>query len=128
MKTPFLIGGLLLISIYGAGCATNVTGPFQDIRVTSEPTGIVVKTDSNRILITPGVFSLERNRQHILVAEHESFEPQKITLTNSTQGWFWANAIFGGVVGAIGDAHSGSCDELKPKEVHFVFQHTNPQQ
>lgn len=116
------------LALFICGCATNATGPFQDIRVTSEPTGIVVKTDSNRTLITPGVFSLERNRQHTLVAEYEGFEPQKITLTNGPQGWFWANAIFGGAIGAIGDVHSGSCDELNPKEVHFVFRHTNSQQ
>jgi hypothetical protein len=111
-----------LLAVCSAGCATNVTGPYQEVHVTSEPPGLMVKSDSGQSIVTPGTFSLERNKKHILSAECPGFETKTIELKSGIQGWFWGNAILGGAVGGVWDMQSGSAGELKPNKVHFIFK------
>lgn len=112
---------LLLITLCSMGCATVATGKYQEIPITSEPLGAVIKSENGESIITPGKLKLERNKSHTLVAEYPECEPQQVQLKNKVQGWFWGNILLGGVIGGVVDIASGACDELIPKEVHFNF-------
>lgn len=103
------------------GCATIITGKHEKVKVTSNPPGATVRTDSGEIIKTPGNFTLERNEDHVLVAEYPGAESQQKNVKHGVQGWFFGNIIFGGIIGGVVDIVSGSCDHLSPKEVHFDF-------
>jgi len=119
MKNSICI--ILVFSLFFNGCATIVTGKYQDVPVSSEPPGAKVKTGEGQTLITPCHFQLLRNRDYTIVAEYNDKESRQAQLKHSLQGWFWVNILLGGIPGMIIDLASGSCDELKPKQVHFDF-------
>jgi len=107
--------------MWSSGCATVMTGKYQNISVTSEPPGVKVRSDTGVSITTPGSFDLIRNQDHTLVAEYPGCEPQQKELKHGVQGWFWGNILLGGIIGGIVDAASGASDELQPKKVHFNF-------
>jgi len=121
MKGLVLFLCLFIVVLGTSGCATIVTGKYQNISVTSEPPGINVRADTGESIITPGSFNLIRNKNHTLVAEYEGAEPQQVQLKKGVQGWFWANILLGGVIGGVVDMASGACDKLTPDKVHFNF-------
>jgi hypothetical protein len=102
-----------------------MTGKFQSVPVTSEPSGVKVKAETGETITTPGKLNLIRNTEHVLTAECSGYEPQQLKLHNKAQGWVWGNILLGGGIGLIVDCASGASDELIPKEVHFDF--VNPQ-
>ena len=103
------------------GCGSIMTGKYQVVPVTSEPPGAKVRADFDATILTPGKLHLIRNKEHTLLAEYPSHEPQQIKLHNKAQGWVWGNILLGGVIGLAIDCASGASDELIPKEVHFNF-------
>jgi hypothetical protein len=109
--------------LLSTGCATVMTGKFQSVPVTSEPSGVKVKAETGETITTPGKLNLIRNEEHTLMAECPGYEPQHLKLHNKAQGWVWVNILWW--PGLIVDCASGASDELIPKEVHFDF--ANPQ-
>ncbi len=103
------------------GCATIVTGKYQEVPITSNPAGVKVQVDGKAQLEAPGEFKLVRNKTHTLVATYPGAEPQKRTLKHGMQGMFLGNILIGGGIGMIIDVVSGASDELTPKSVHFDF-------
>jgi hypothetical protein len=103
------------------GCATTDTGKYQEIPVTSDPSGATVRADTGETTITPGKLYLSRDKRHTLVAEYPDCKSQKLTLHNEAQGWALGNVISGGLVDLVADCGDGSKYELIPKEVHFNF-------
>ena len=112
---------LLCAFAFLTGCATIMTGKYQNIPVTSEPPGIKVRLDTGASITTPGSFDLSRNQDHTLVAEYPGCEPQQKELKHKLQGWFWGNIFLCSVIGGIVDLASGACYELRPEKVHFDF-------
>jgi len=121
MKILLLFLCMFTVVMGTSGCATIVTGKYQNISVTSEPPGIKVRADTGESILTLGSFNLIRNKNHTLVAEYEGTEPQQVQLKKGVQGWFWANILLGGVIGGVVDMASGACDKLTPDKVHFNF-------
>jgi predicted small secreted protein len=93
MKKTILIANLLIAAILMSGCATIVTGKYQNISVTSEPTGALVRADNGMSITTPGSFKLMRNQRYTLIAEYPGAEPQQKKLKRGLQGWFWGNIL-----------------------------------
>lgn len=120
----FLICLLILPFI---GCASIITGKYQKIPITSEPSGVKVRSDTGESITTPGSFTLSRNEDHTLVAEFPGAETQQKKLKHGLQGWFWGNILFGGIIGGVVDLASGACDELQPEEIHFDFSSSGQQ-
>jgi len=90
MTRVLLITILLIAAILVSGCATIVTGQYQDISVTSEPSGAMVSADNGMSLTTPGNFKLERNHNYTLTAEYPGAESQQKEIKHGVQGWFYA--------------------------------------
>ena len=68
---------LLCAFMFLTGCATIMTGKYQNIPVTSEPPGIEVRSCTGVSMTTPGSFKLVRNKDYTLFAEYSGCEPQQ---------------------------------------------------
>jgi len=112
---------LLCAFMFLTGCATVMTGKYQNIPVTSEPPGIEVMSSTGVSITTPGSFKLVRNKDYTLFAEYSGCKPQQKELKHKLQGSFWTNTLIWGVTSGAVDLASGASDELLPKKVHFDF-------
>jgi len=122
MKKTLLVLCLVFVAAYSSGCATVATGKYQDILVTSEPSGAEVTSSTGRRTITPGTLTLRRSEPCILVAQLEGYPELQRQLTRTTQGWFWGNILLGGIIGGVVDVASGSDKKIKENEVFFDFE------
>lgn len=121
-KVPKPILTLLACAfVFLTGCATVMTGKYQNIPVTSEPPGIEVRSSTGESLTTPGSFKLVRNKDYTLFAEYLDCEPQQKEVKHKLQGSFWTNTLIWGVTSGAVDLATGASDELLPKKVHFDF-------
>ena len=119
MKATLYVG-LLLAVVCSSGCATVATGKYQRVMVTSEPPGVKVRSDMGESVTTPGNFNLQRNQNHVLVAEFEGCAPQQRTLKHGLQKWFYGNILIGIIPGVV-DLATGSAEKLIPDKIHFDF-------
>jgi len=124
MTRAILITNLLIVAILVSGCATIVTGKYQNVSVTSEPPGAKVRTDNGLSITTPGSFRLLRNQHYTFIAEYPGAEPQQKKLKRVVQGWFWGNILLVSCTGCAVDLTSGSAYELVPDKVNFDFTNT----
>ena len=124
MTRVILVTNLLIVAILASGCATIVTGQYQNISVTSEPPGATVRIYNGMSITTPGSFKLVRNQRYTLVAEYPGAEPQQKKLKYGVQGWFWGNILLVSGAGCAVDLTSGSAYQLIPDKVHFDFTST----
>lgn len=103
-----------------AGCATIVHGGTQDIRVSSQPSGAVVRVQG-MATTTPGVLKLERKGTHTLVFEKEGHKSVEVQLNKTVDGWLFGNILIGGIIGLVIDFVSGAAYKLTPADVNVVL-------
>ncbi|MDT8303190.1 MAG: hypothetical protein RQ760_17055 [Sedimentisphaerales bacterium] len=120
LKMP-IITFLLCGFVFQTGCATIMIGSYQDIPVTSEPSGIEVRCSTGATVTTPGSFKLVRNKDYTLSAEYSDCEPQQRELKHKLQGAFWTYTLIWGATSGAVDLATGASDELVPKTIHFDF-------
>ncbi len=116
------VEGLIVVAAVLAlvGCATIIHGGTQEIRVTSQPSGAVVRIPG-LATTTPGVLKLQRRKLYTLVFEKEGYKPVEVQLKKTVDGWLFGNIIFGGLVGLAIDFGTGAAYKLTPAEVNVVL-------
>ena len=118
----FLVGAMCLLV---SACATIILSPEQELSISSNPSGATV-TNSGQILgTTPLVADLKRNRNHNLQIELEGYHPYEVALSRSASGWIFGNIIFGGVIGLVIDAATGSMYVLSPDQIQAQLHRTD---
>ena len=120
VKMPILTF-LLCGFVFLTGCATIMTGSYQDIPITSEPSGIEVSSSTGVSITTPGSFKLARNKDYTLTAEYSDCESQQKELKHKLQGAFWTYTLIWGATSGAVDLATGASDEIVPKAIHFDF-------
>jgi len=102
--------GMFLLAL-SAGCATIITGsgPSQTVRIASEPRGASVYADGNMIGKTPVVAVLTRKDDHAIKLVMTGYPDHTVQISNTYNGWFWGNILFGGLDGMVIDLLDGSC-------------------
>jgi hypothetical protein len=122
MKNCVLLLALLACS---TGCATIMTGygPSQSIRIASEPKGADVYADGALIGKTPTVASLTRKDDHTIKLVLDGYPDKTVQISNTYNGWFWGNFLFGGLDGMVVDLLDGACTgALSPNEVEEAWK------
>ncbi len=119
MRTWIIGIAAMLYLVMMSGCATIMHGKYQDIPITSEPSGATVTATSGQKIATPGTMMLIRNKPVILKAELEGYEPAEQKLSPKVAGWFFGNILAGGIIGGAIDHSSGAGSDLVPHDVHF---------
>lgn len=81
----------MLYLVMMSGCATIMHGKYQDIPITSEPSGATVTASSGQKITTPGTMTLIRNKPIVLRAELDGYQAaeQKLSAVLSS---VWAES------------------------------------
>ncbi len=118
---------VLLIAALLTGCASIIHGSRQDVRVTSVPSGAVVRVNlNNQATTTPGVLTLNRKEiGYVLTFEKQGYKPVEVSIRRTVDGWLFGNILFGGLIGLVIDFASGSAYKLTPDEVSTVMTQMN---
>ena len=121
MSGKVLIIAALFCILTLSGCGGTLGGKFQEIAVTSNPSDIEVVASTGNSCYTPGSLNLRRNKNHVLYATYLG-QTQKKTVRHGLDLLFFGRSLFGGgPINSAFDVAGGSCDSLKPDEVHFDF-------
>ena len=110
-----------------SSCASIIHGSRQDVRVTSVPSGAVVRVNlNNQATTTPGVLTLNRKEiGYVLTFEKQGYKPVEVSLRRTVDGWLFGNILFGGLIGLVIDFSSGSAYKLTPDDVSTVLNQMN---
>ena len=130
-KTKVLpvLGLVVLFMTINSGCCTIMSGNHQEVKVNSEPPGIVVTDSDGTSVTTPGVLTLSTKRNHTLTAKHPEYGEQQRVLKRKLNNWVFANLpLHYGIIGIPVDLLTGAYLELKPKSVTFTFEQENSQE
>jgi len=113
MMRKILAGLLLVAMFFCTGCATIMSHGPQTMNIISEPDGADLEIFDRRAgstivkTKTPHTATLERGdgfflkKYYDIKLTKEGYIPEKQTITPSLSGWYFANLIFGGAIGAI---------------------------
>jgi hypothetical protein len=122
MKFSVLLvcGCALGLLFAGGGCATLVTGGGQDqaVRISSNPRGADVYVDDQPMGKTPLSLRLSRKDDHFVRVEKEGYRPYEKQLKSGFNPWMIGNVLFGGIVGIVIDAVSGTNPSLSNSDVN----------
>ncbi|MDR6194278.1 PEGA domain-containing protein [Siphonobacter sp. SORGH_AS_0500] len=108
---------LLVLSISLTNCTTIINGSKQSVSVLSRPTGADVYVDGQLAGKTPMYANVKRKNGHAIRVVMDGYEPYEVGLTRKLDGWVFGNIIFGGIIGLIIDASTGSMYKLTPNEI-----------
>ena len=120
---------LLIAAAVGAlaGCASITRGTTEQITVTTEPAGAVVRTSMNHSCpTTPCTFQVGRKDEFIVTASkpgyHDASMPVKTKVAGAGAAGFAGNVLLGGVIGMGVDAATGATLEHYPSPVVLALQ------
>jgi hypothetical protein len=128
LKEIFLVATLAVCGAI-SGCATIVHSGPRAISVGSAPAGAKVSIfDRSNTLVmtntTPFVAQLStkygyfKGQDYRLVFEMPGHATAEVNLTSSVSGWYFANLVFGGVIGMlIVDPLTGAMFNLSPEKI-----------
>ncbi len=94
-----------------------INGSKQSVSVLSRPTGADVYVDGQLVGKTPMWAHVKRKNDHTIRVMMQGYEPFEAGLTRKLDGWVLGNILFGGIIGLIIDASTGSMYKLTPKEI-----------
>jgi hypothetical protein len=125
-KSCLRYGSLALIVLSLSACATITRGSRQNVEFKSSPEGAKVSTTTGENCITPCTMKMRRKASFDATFTKEGYEPQ-ITTVKSKGGSGGAvaaafgNVVFGGLIGIIVDATTGSLKTLKPGKLDVTM-------
>lgn len=112
----------MLLSTLFTSCATIVNSPNQTMSISSYPSEATVTINRCYMGETPMIVSLKRGEDHFVKIELEGYRPYELILTRRISGWLAGNIIFGGVLGIVIDAVTGSMYKLTPEQIDAYLE------
>ncbi|QEY58999.1 hypothetical protein FXF61_07350 [Pseudomonas sp. C27(2019)] len=102
----------IIIITATAGCASIVSESNYPVRINSTPAGagydiVNKKGDMVHSGVTPEQVTLKSGSSYFSGERYqvtyikENYQPKIATLDTSVDGWYWANLIFGGLIGML---------------------------
>lgn len=126
-KHAVLYSVLILTALVITSCATIIHGSKQSVNISSHPSGAQITIDGVRHGLTPQVIDLRRKgrmqgesmskTQYNVKVEMEGYVPYEVVIKRTLDGWIFGNVIFGGLIGVVIDAGTGSMYRLTPDQV-----------
>jgi len=129
MRMPILILLVVGTACLTTGCATLATGsgPLQNVRFNSSPSGANVYADGNRVGVTPTSAKLARSADHVIKIELAGYPTHVVLLKHGPNLSMMGNFIFPGPPGFLVDAFSGAAKgALNPSVVNVIMEPATP--
>lgn len=120
----------LTLAVSMTGCASIFSGGSKKVTFNSNPPGAQVRVVNEKgqqvaALVTPGVARLDRGAgffsgaNYVANIEKSGYQPQKVSINPTLNGWYIGNLVFGGIIGLfIVDPATGAMFNLSPAEVN----------
>ncbi len=128
MKHGFTIIAAAAAAIALSGCASIVSGPIQELKVSSNPAGAVVYIGSIRnengylimsnrtpVGVTPMTVKMYR-KDGALALEKAGYEPVQVRLKTKMNPWVWGDIAMGSPLSTSIDTSTGASLEYDPGE------------
>jgi hypothetical protein len=116
--TKFKFIALVMAMLLIESCATIISGSKQEFLINSEPSSADIYINDMYVGKTPMNFLLARKNAHTITIVLEGYHDYKLNLKKEFNGWFLGNLIFGGIIGIVVDAATGSMYKLSPAQVN----------
>jgi len=124
IKTVLAISSLMM-----AGCATVISGRYEEIHVTTycgsqrvEASCHVSNENGEWNMITPGKVRVQKGfGDLVLFCRGDNFEPHMMRVQSSTTATNFGNLLLGAGAGALVDVNDGA-GYAYPEEVNFVVK------
>jgi hypothetical protein len=116
---------LFVLTCFFTKCATIIHGSKQNVVILSEPKKASIEIDGINMGLTPYVARITRRDKHLVKVQIDGYIPYEITLKRKLDGWIFGNIIFGGIIGIVVDAATGSMYRLSPKDVAAELKSTS---
>ena len=110
---------LCTVVLFGplSSCATIVSGSKQRVVFTSSPTNAALSINGVPYGTTPASVNLRRKDSHAIRIEVDGYEPYETFIDRKFNAWMLGNIVFGGLIGIVVDAATGSMYKLDTKAV-----------
>ena len=118
LKVVFGLLFCVVIVLAQTGCATIMSGTSQEVLITSEPSGAMVKLNG-MTMETPAKFTLNRKDNYVAELSMPGYHKAQVKLEKGVNGWVWGNILFGGIPGLVIDIVSGGCNNINPSDAHI---------
>lgn len=118
----------ILVATLLGGCASIAHGSNQDVVISTEPTGALVKFDNGTTYTTPATVKLARKNDYVVTISKEGYQTQVVPLNSVLSGWLAGNLIFGGIIGGAIDAGTGAAYTLTPEKIALTLTPVAPGQ
>lgn len=115
---------LVVIGVSFGGCASMINGSTQNIPVSTDPPGALVRVDGQGSFYTPTTLTLERKQPHTITISKEGYYQEQVSITQATSGAVAGNILLGGLIGWGVDAMTGAQYNLLPDVIHVVLKRT----
>jgi len=109
---------LIYISFLNGCCSIIHMGISQEIKVNSTPSGSAVLIDNEYKGNTPVLVLLKRRDVHQILVKKDGYLPYEVFTKRDLSYWIYGNLIFGGALGFLTDAISGSMFNVNPEAIH----------
>ncbi len=109
----------ICLSLILPGCATMVTGSTQDITITSNPSGAIVKINGKN-LKTPTRVTLSKKDRHFVVIEKPGYESAVVPVQRRPSWWnlldfLW---LYGAFIPLVFDTYTGGFYVFSDEAIH----------
>ena len=124
-----LAASLIGVSFFAGGCASIVHNGNRTIAINSQPPGAkasISKTHGEVVTVqtTPCTVSLDpkggyfKGQSYTLKLELDGYQTTQIELKPSLSGWYFANLLFGGLIGMLAvDPATGAMWNIEPDKI-----------
>jgi hypothetical protein len=124
LAVVLLLGVIVVLS----GCATVAHGRYQQVPISSNPSGASVDVDCGLGPVpagqTPVVVKMPRKAQFCVVTlTHDGYKPSTITFGRRWSGWVWGNLLLGDwfLAGAAADLVDGAFYKRAPEKARVTM-------
>lgn len=106
-----LIGISLILLL--AGCTSRLNGPTQEVKITSNVPNTRIYVDGVDYGTTPGLVTLQRNKQYYLELKAEGYYPYRRLLAGKINPVFYGGIFWAGIP-MIYDTIAGTHKQFDP--------------
>ena len=108
MKNVIKLCGALFVVGMCTSCASIITGPTDDVKIESTPSGANYETNTGHRGVTPATIQISDSINLSVRVWMDGYQSANGTLESKMSMWFLGNIVFGGIIGIIVDLATGN--------------------